>query len=104
MEEPDHHRCKKSVDDALAGICDVMLLTNRQQPFNLLQVLPLGFIVENVGLLTCENARATTALVDADHRNTHRPRTVADAQLYVLVMRFDVFFQQTVLHYQVKRV
>lgn len=81
-----------------------MLLTNRQQPFNLLQVLALGFIIKNVGLLTRENARASTALVDADHRNTHRPRTVADAQLYVLVMRLDVLLHQTVLHNQVERV
>ena len=36
--------------------------------------------------------------------NAHRPRTVTDAQLQVLVMRLHVLFHHAVLHYQVERV
>ena len=77
-----------------------MFLANSKQPFYLLQVFPLSFIVQHVCLLARKDSRSATALVDADHRDSHRPWTVADTQFHVLVVSFHVFSEETVLNDQ----
>lgn len=46
----------KSIDNTLGRIRHKVLLADRQQPLDLLEVLSLGLVVKHVSLLARENA------------------------------------------------
>ena len=76
----------------------VLILTHGHESLDCLQVFAGRLVIEYVRDLGRVDARPATSLVDADHGDAHGPRTVANRQLHVLVVRFEVLLSQAMQH------
>lgn len=90
--------CNCLVFDALRRRSWKVLLALGHEPFEALDVLPLRFIVKDVGHVFTEDLFSPRSRVDAHHGHANGPGGVADGHLQVSVVGLDVIALQAVLH------